>query len=45
MGTSAAREKRSGAGGGLQGAGRPVWLSFVSIHRLLLVCISLADTW
>jgi hypothetical protein len=33
--TAAAREKRSGAGGGLQESGRLVWLSFVSILELM----------
>jgi hypothetical protein len=32
---AAAREKRSGAGGGLQGSGHLVWLSFVSILELM----------
>jgi hypothetical protein len=34
--TVAAREKSNGAGGGLQGSGRPVWLSFC-FHKLMLV--------
>jgi hypothetical protein len=32
---AAAREKRSGAGGGLQRSGWLVWLSFVSILELM----------
>jgi hypothetical protein len=32
---AAAKEKRSGAGGGLQGSGHLVWLSFVSILELM----------
>jgi hypothetical protein len=32
---AAAREKRSGAGGGLQGFGHLVWLPFVSILELM----------